>query len=155
MLDTKTIAVLLVGAGVWSVSLTLLPALGKLFLLLCCLLHPQYEGFCLVFLCLSCFVLFGCCLLEACSFLEETEGVWICTSVHRMNAWCLREPGEGVRSLRLKSQMLLRCPLEEQPVFLTAEPSTHSAVCLLQDGYIVKGFLLQKTIHLVRHCKCV
>lgn len=47
---------------------THLPTLGILFLLLGCLLHPQYKGFlpCLAF----CFVLIGCCLLEASFFVK-------------------------------------------------------------------------------------
>jgi hypothetical protein len=49
-------------------------------------------------------------------------------------------------------KMLLRCLLEEQPVFLTAEPSTHSAICLLHGGSVVKVSLLQNDT-LVRHCK--
>lgn len=39
-------------------SLILLPDLGTLFFLLCCPVHPRYEGFCLVllYLVLSCFI---------------------------------------------------------------------------------------------------
>jgi hypothetical protein len=49
--------------------LTLWPAPGTLFLLLGCLVQPRYEGlfFCLI---VSCFVMFSCCLLEACFFLK-------------------------------------------------------------------------------------
>jgi hypothetical protein len=46
-----------------NASLTLLPALGTL-----CLVHPLNEGFRLLLLYLL--ILFGCCLLEACSFLK-------------------------------------------------------------------------------------
>jgi len=43
-----------------EVSLTLLPALGSLFLLLDCLFQPQYEGVCLV---LTCYTEFGLAIL--------------------------------------------------------------------------------------------
>lgn len=48
-------------------SLTLLPNLEILVLLFDCLTQSLYEGFCLVLFCL---VMFGSCLLEACTFLK-------------------------------------------------------------------------------------
>lgn len=51
-----------------SVSLTL-PAVGIVFLLFSCRVQSWWEGFCLV-LCIF-FVVFGCCLWEACSFLKQ------------------------------------------------------------------------------------
>lgn len=52
------------------VSLTLLPVFGVLFLLLSCLNQPLYKGFCFVLLYFV-FSCFGCCLLEAYSFLKR------------------------------------------------------------------------------------
>lgn len=54
---------LIVGAGV---SLILFLAFRTLSFPLVCLVQTRYEGFHFVF----CFVLFGCPLLEACSFLK-------------------------------------------------------------------------------------
>lgn len=57
-----------------DVSLTLSPALRTVFLLLGCLARPHIRL--LSCLSLSYFVLFGCCLLVACSFLKrEWKGV--------------------------------------------------------------------------------
>lgn len=53
-----------------GVSLTLLPALRTPFLPLGGLVKPPYEGFCLVLL----YLVLGCCLLEAYSFLKGNEG---------------------------------------------------------------------------------
>ena len=59
--------VLLWDSSQWErVCLRFFRLLLGLVLLLSCLVQPQYEGFCLV----SCFVGFGCCLLEACFFLK-------------------------------------------------------------------------------------
>ena len=62
------VELLTVGVGV---SLTILPGLGTMFLLLGCFVQPQDEGFCLVL----CLVLlgFGCCLLEAWYFLKRKQ----------------------------------------------------------------------------------
>lgn len=59
----------LLTVGVY-VSLSLLPAIGLLFHIVGCFIQRKYEGFCLVLLC--CFVVFGCCTLEACFFPKET-----------------------------------------------------------------------------------
>lgn len=56
-----SIGLLTVEAGA---SLALLPALGTLLLLLGGLVQPHYKVFFLS-LTVSCFVVFGCCLLEA------------------------------------------------------------------------------------------
>ena len=50
-----------------DMSMTLLPALGTFSFLFGCLV---WLLSCLI---VSCFVLFGCCLLEACSFLKRKE----------------------------------------------------------------------------------
>jgi hypothetical protein len=57
-----------VEAGVY---LILLPGLETLFLLLGCLVQPRVRAFTLPY-CI-CFVLFGCPLLEACSFLKRKQ----------------------------------------------------------------------------------
>lgn len=53
-----------------SGSLILVSALGALFLLLGFLFQLQCDGFCFMFY----FVMFGCYLLEACSFLMRDKG---------------------------------------------------------------------------------
>lgn len=57
-----------IGAGE---ALTLLPALGTLFLLLGCLVQLRYEDLPQILLY---YVVVGCCLLEACLFLSGNEG---------------------------------------------------------------------------------
>ena len=72
------------GAGLF---LALLPSLGTLFLLLDWLVQFQHKGFCLVLLYLI--VVFDCCLLEACSFLNR-EDLW-----EKGGWWKLREVEGG------------------------------------------------------------
>ena len=55
-------------------SLTLLPARETPFLLGGCLVKPCLIELILPCLFMSCFVLFGCCFLESCSFFEEEMG---------------------------------------------------------------------------------
>jgi hypothetical protein len=57
-------------------SLTLLSALGVLLPLLSCLVQCQYEGFCLVLLCLSCFVLSGCGVLDILFLERKQRDMW-------------------------------------------------------------------------------
>lgn len=57
-----------------SGSLILVPAPGALFLLLGCLAQPGCDGF-LFYLIMFYFVMFGCCLLEALSFLIRDRKV--------------------------------------------------------------------------------
>lgn len=63
-----------------GVSLTLLPTLETLFILLDCFVQPHYEGFQLVLLYLVFFLffyffLFGCLHLNICTFLGKEGGV--------------------------------------------------------------------------------
>lgn len=55
-----------------DVPLTLWPDLCTVLLLLGCLVQPHYEDFCFVLV--SCYVPFGCSLLEPCSFLKGNGG---------------------------------------------------------------------------------
>lgn len=64
-----------------SGSLTLVPALGTLFLLSCSCVQLQHDIFCIILLYFT-FVMVGCYCLEACSFLMkdrkglDLEGSW-------------------------------------------------------------------------------